>query len=174
MPTPIKLENYLDLQPPPTSEADRLAAKAYELLTASPWNYSRSKVNHVSNTTMGYLEHLIHEMAHAASLRIAFDHEAPRKIGTHLIGGGAYAINEEARALAVGFLVWKELDMPFGQAELDNLASHQEVPKRILRMMFDLPEIEMLSKRLVDFLRLWSWNPYQIADDWRLIVGRPS
>ena len=110
----------------------------------------------------GALEHVIHEMSHAASLGIPWDKHAAARVGGALDrndDGGltAFAIAEETRAWAIEWNVWRFFDLPFEWLDLADAAEVQNCDPSEVEGLLDQQDIRDLAAKvyrdLLDFLR---------------------
>lgn len=116
--------------------------------------------------SLGFLEHCIHEMAHACSLGIPFNEEAPSRIGVCLYPDEDFAVAEEARAWAIGWHVWQKLEL--SSLTWDDLccgAEIQGVESYDVKKLISAPHIQVLAAHVVVQLQELSDNHRKDMED---------
>lgn len=116
----------------------------------------------------GALEHLIHEMCHAASLGLEWNAHTSKSVGEVLSRGRkgffsgratALALAEETRTWAVEWSVWQFFDLPFEWGDLECAAEVQGCDPNEIKTMVDHQYIRDLAdevyQRMLDFLRAY-------------------
>ena len=113
----------------------------------------------------GALEHLIHEMCHAASIGIKWGRHASTDVGAALSQGakgyfGAHtplALAEETRVWAIEWNVWQFFDLPFEWGDLECGAEVQGCDPSEIKDLTEHQYIQDLASEvyqgLLDFLR---------------------
>lgn len=116
----------------------------------------------------GSLEHIIHEMSHAASLGISWGRLASKRIGDVIRGSDKHgnfiagkdtpmAIAEETRTWAIEWNVWKLFDLPFEWRDLEVAAEVQGCNSGEIQSMLEHQYIQDLAnetyQKTLDFLR---------------------
>lgn len=144
-------------------ETDDLAKIA--VLVCEDWQLIEPDESIVGDRVNGALEHLIHEMAHAASLGIEWNKDASRGIGDALSEVDQFgrsrqtplAIAEETRTWAIEWNVWKLFDLPFEWGDLRNAASIQDCNSEEIESMIGHQYIQDMAddvfQQIIDFLR---------------------
>lgn len=97
---------------------------------------------------LSYLEHCIHEMAHAYSLGLPFDHGVSNRI-TEALEDQDREIEEEARAWAIEWHVWQALKMPLDWDTLTETAELQGVEEDQVEGLLTDPQILKLSRQVI-------------------------
>lgn len=128
-----------------TNETERLAQIA--VIVCQDWQLIDPDESILGDRVDGALEHLIHEMCHAASLGIEWGPEASRTIGDRLSrrGSGApspMAIAEESRTWAIEWNVWDFFDFEFEWGDLEVAAEVQSCDPDEIKDMVNHSYIE--------------------------------
>ncbi len=117
----------------------------------------------IGDRVYGALEHLIHEMSHAASLGLEWNKDTSEAIGDALNGDGGtwarprgLAIAEESRAWAISWNIWQFFALPFEWGDLAAAADIQECEPGEIEQLSEHHYIIDLAtqtfERLVKFL----------------------
>jgi len=132
--------------------ARRLARTANNLLHAYGLNTSETGVE----DRLANLEHLIHELIHTQLLDLPFDEHASYRISRQFDMAGIDSVDHEERTLAVGWLIWRELDLPLDLAYLKHLVEDQEVSQRRVLRLIKTKTISKQARRALRSLKILS------------------
>ncbi len=130
-------------------ETLQLALAAEDLLKG--WGLTNDSLV-ITTGSIGHLEHLTHELAHAQSMDLEFNESTSAEI-SRLLKDDDHGIKEEARAWAIEWHVWQTLKIPLEWDDLICGAEIQGVDEEDVKVLLDKPDIRHLAERVVDDLK---------------------
>ena len=146
------------------AQTDALARIAVDV--CEDWQLIELDESILGDRVDGALEHLIHEMCHAASLGLSWCQGTSKSVGEVLSRGRQnflmgpappLAIAEETRTWAIEWNVWQFFDLPFEWGDLEIAAEVQGCDGEEIKTLVDHQYISDLAdevyQQLLDFLR---------------------